>query len=474
MRIAILSILVLTALAFGQEKYAGRKLIGYVPIYNSGAPVYTLEQNIRKTDFSKLTHVIIAFVFSDSLGNISYYGNHHSGAWSPQNTVDSIIAIARRNDTKVLISLGSDLPGWKMTLKPETRTNFVRNIKQLMIDKGLDGLDLDLEGGWGDDAPFYYREYELLAQELRDSLDGEFYLTAAIGFSDKSWDGKQLWTEGFVQLMDWVNIMVYDIHLWLPTAVQNPSGMQDQINAANLWGRFLPREKLVFGVPFYSNGWNFDNDRRYAIEICWWLPTCTETSNWFPFDVFNYFVLDSLFDLAPDQDSILVTQNDKLWINVAGSTIGYRGSHNGIIYLNNRTLLKNKAKWAIENGYGGMMIWETGGDVPTNHPRSLLRALAEQFKESTGEPAAILPKQAASSQNNFTFSLQNRTLKINLENANSAEIKIIDSKGKVLYRTNQNTKSISLNLARKQFSSGVYFLQVLQNGKAKSAKFVLR
>ena len=473
MRIAILSILVLTALAFGQEKYAGRKLIAYVPTWNSNLPNFNNQQAIDKIDFSKLTHAIVAFVQSDANGNISFY-EFSASPWTHQQALDTIVARSKRNGVKPLISLGNSIGGWNMTKSPEARANFATKIKQFMRDNGFVGLDLDLEGGWGPDAPFYYEEYEILAQELRDSFAGEFYLTAAIGFSDKSWNGQQLWTEGFVQLMDWVNIMVYDIHLWIPSAIQNPSGFQDQVNAANLWGRFLPKEKLVFGVPFYANGWDFDNNRRYEIEVNWWLPA--GDNNWQSWGLAaNYYVLDSLFDLSdPNRDSIIVTQDDEVFLNHEGAMVAFRGSHNGIVFFNGRTLLKKKAKWAIENGYGGMMIWEATGDVPTTHPRSLLRALAEQFKESTGEPAAILPKQAASSQNNFTFSLQNRTLKINLENANSAEIKIIDSKGKVLYRTNQNTKSISLNLARKQFSSGVYFLQVLQNGKAKSAKFVLR
>jgi len=475
-KLIIFAILVLVVFTFAEEKYAGRKLVGYVPIWTSGAPVYTVQSNIKKIDFSKLSHAIIPFIFSDAFGNITYYDNYQTGAWSPENTVDSIIAISKQNNTKTLISLGSTVGGWNMTKNPEARTNFIKNIKNLMAAKQIDGLDLDLEGGWGSEMPFYIDEYILLAKELRDSLAGEFLLTAAIGAMKESWLGVPLWNKEFVELMDWVNIMVYDLHLWGADDIKNPSGMQDQINAAKTWGEYLDKEKLVFGVPFYSNGWDYDNNERYSNEINWWHgPTETDSSlwTWYPNEVYNYFILDSLFQPHPDADSILVTQDDKLWLNTPYSGMGFRGSHNGIIYLNGQTTLKNKAKWAIDSGYGGIMIWEVTGDVPTNHPRSLLAALAEQFEESTKDLTTISRKQAAI-KNTFSLSIQNRVLKIALSNSNLADIKIFDSKGKVLYRDSKNAKEISINLNKKQFSNGIYFLQVAQNGSVKSAKFLIK
>lgn len=480
-KLIIFAILLLTTFTFGQEKYAGRKLIGYVPTWCSGLPTYDNEESINKIDFSKLTHAIVAFINSDENGNLVFPGMTAS-PWTHEEALDTIIARSKRNNTKVLISLGSDINGWNMTLSEDARANFAKNIKQYMIDKNIDGLDLDLEGGWDVSAPFYRDEYTLLAKELRDTLGNDFYLTAAIGALETAWTGDSLWTDEFISVLDWVNIMVYDLHMWDANDVRNHSGFSDQVAAARTWEkRISSKEKLVFGVPFYANGWDSDNKKRYEIEINWWHNSNdTDSSKWTWNKTglsTNYFILDSLFDLSPDTDSILVTQDDKIWLDAENSTMGFRGTHNGIIYFNGQMTLKNKAKWAIDSGYGGIMIWEATGDIDANHPNSLLSALAAQFEESTkdlDEFVVINSKNKAFLQNNFSVLLQNRKLNISLANESLSKIKIIDSKGKILYQTNQNNKNISINLSKKQFSNGIYFLQILQNGNIKSAKFLVK
>jgi GH18 family chitinase len=365
-----------------------------------------------------------------------------------------------------------------MTQNSEARTNFAANIKKLLTDKNFDGLDLDLEGGWGPDAPFYSDEYTLLAKELRDSLGSDFYLTAAVGATPNSWDGKTLWTREFVEVLDWINIMVYDLHLWSANDIYNPSGFNDQVNVAETWEEYLGKEKLVFGVPFYSNGWDYDNNKRYANQINWYhAPNNTDSASWdwYENNVFNYFVLDSLFDLNPDDDSIIVGKDDKIWIDVEGSVMGFRGSHNGIIYLNGRTTMKKKAKWAIDNEYGGIMIWELSCDVPTTHPNSLLNALAEQFYESTkGMSIPIAAKNAKFAKNEISFSIRSRTLKITLENANPSKVIITDSKGRVLFSQSNGTKEILISMAKKYFAAGIYTVTVSQDNTAKSVNFMLK
>jgi chitinase len=464
--------------SFCTEKYADFKLIGYIPVWNSGAPVYTNKNSIENIDFSKITHAIIAFIESDSSGNKLNLSTNYS-VWTSEQALDSIVAISKRNNVKVLISLGTTADGWKMTLNPETRTNFVSSIKRFLIEKNLDGLDLDFEGGWDASAPFYSDEYELLAKELRDSLGNNFYLTAAVGASMTSWDGKTLWTKGFLEILDWINIMVYDLHLWGGAAdIRNPSGFDDQVQAAETYKKFIDRKKLVFGVPFYANGWDHDNDKRYANEINWWhSSTNTDSSSWewYENEVFNYFILDSLFDLHPDADSVLVSDGDKIWLDFEGSGMSFRGSHNGIIYFNGQNLLKKKAKWVIDNDYGGIMIWELGLDVPKSHPRSLLNALAEQFHESTKNIYSSIHTKATKIANaDFSVSLQNKTLKISFTSVKPAKITIADSRGRLLLSRETNTKEVYIQLNKKQFADGIYLLSISQNGAVKSINFLLK
>ncbi|MDR0304315.1 MAG: T9SS type A sorting domain-containing protein [Chitinispirillales bacterium] len=462
--------------SFCAEKYAGYKLVGYIPTWNSGLngdPSCTNEREINKIDFSKITHAIVAFINSDANGNLTIPEDLTASPWSHEQAADTIIARSKRNGVKVFISLGSSQDGWEMTKSPTARTNFSKQIKQYLISHNFDGLDLDLEGGWDVEHPFYSEEYTLLTKELRDTLGNDFYLTSAVGATND-----QLWTDNFLSALDWINIMIYDLHMWWRGDIRNDSGFDDQLEAANTWSKRLPKEKLVFGAPFYGHGWDFDNNKRYYYDINWWhAKNITDSSqwNWYQNDYLIYFILDSLFDLSPEQDSIIVTQNDKLWIDIENTYMGFRGAHNGIIYFNGQNLLKKKAKWAIDGGYGGIMIWELGLDVPTSHPHSLLNALAEQFYESTKNiHSTISAKVVKTAKPDFLFSLQNRTLRIFLSNVNPAKITVSDCKGRILFSQTASAKEVFVALNKKHFADGIYLLNVSQNGAVKSTNFLLK
>jgi GH18 family chitinase len=469
------AVLILCASSFGAQKYAGFKLIGYIPTWNSGLngdPTSTNERDINKIDFSKITHAIASFINSDANGNLVPI-EWTASPWSHEQALDTIVARSKRNGVKVLISLGSTQDGWEMTKSAAARTNFAKQIKQYLISHDFDGLDLDLEGGWDESSPFYSKEYALLAKELRDSLGGDFYLTSAVGATND-----KLWTKDFLSALDWINIMIYDLHMWERKDVRNDSGFDDQIAAAKTWSKRLPKEKLVLGAPFYGHGWDYDKNERLSYEINWWHPanqTDTSKWNWYPSDYFHYFVLDSLFDLSPSQDSVLIAKDDKLWFDVENSDMAFRrAKSNAIIYFNGQNLLKKKAKWAIDSGYGGMMIWELMNDVPASYPNSLLNALAKQFSESTKDMPSSTNAQSIKSTEGVSFLIQNKTLKISLPNAKNAKITVADSRGRLIFSKTTNAKEIFVSLENKRFADGIYLLSVRQDGTVKSTNFLLK
>jgi len=152
-----------------------------------------------------------------------------------------------------------------------------------------------------------------------------------------------------------------------------------------------------------------------------------------------------------------------------------RAKNNAKIYFNGQNLLKKKAKWAIDSGYGGMMIWELMNDVPTSHPNSLLNALAGQFYESTKDtPSPIAAKNIKNAVAGFSFSLQNKALKISLPSAKNAKITVADSRGRILFSRTANAKEIFVALDNKRFADGIYILSVRQDGAVKSANFLLK
>ena len=50
--------------------------------------------------------------------------------------------------------------------------------------------------------------------------------------------------------------------------------------------------------------------------------------------------------------------------------------------FNGPNLIKEKAKWVKDNGYGGVMIWCSDCDLPLTHKMSLGKALFSVMKQA--------------------------------------------------------------------------------------------
>lgn len=48
-----------------------------------------------------------------------------------------------------------------------------------------------------------------------------------------------------------------------------------------------------------------------------------------------------------------------------------------IVYANTHERIVQATQYAIDNGYGGVMIWHYSCDFPSSHKASLLRAIGE-------------------------------------------------------------------------------------------------
>jgi len=94
----------------------------------------------------------------------------------------ALVASAHRHGTKVLASLGGAVippcgGDWARLLGPQTRSNLVRNLVDLVDRYDLDGLDIDLEGDQmaGIDAKGNYTPF---VEELAAALHARSKLLA--------------------------------------------------------------------------------------------------------------------------------------------------------------------------------------------------------------------------------------------------------------------------------------------------------
>lgn len=184
--------------------------------------------------YSQLTHINYSFLTPLEDGTFNPINN----AWKLQQ----IVATGHANNVKVLISVGGW--GWDkqfetMAANPESRSAFVQNLKAFMDQFQLDGADIDWEYP---DPGESSQNFLALITELRAVMPDRLLTTAVVAYGDEY--GLGVPTETF-ELFDFINVMTY---------AGKDHGTMEQFNKGlDYWtGRGLAREKIVIGVPFYS------------------------------------------------------------------------------------------------------------------------------------------------------------------------------------------------------------------------------
>ena len=299
---------------FDTDKFPNEfKVIGYLPTWGE------FDQNLNAADFSKLTHVNIAFGNPDSDGSLE------EGLNDDQMT--ALVSKASENNVKVSISLGGAIaPSYDNFLHVDNRTNFVAHLVSYVEKHSLDGIDIDLEGN---NIPTNYEEF---VTDLAKQLKPEKLLTAALGL----WYSDQISDAALAQF-DWINVMSYDATgSWAPDVVgQHSSYAKAEEDLNHFMMRDVPSAKLVLGVPFYGYDFQYDTPDRMGVAYN---------------DIVNEHSGAENFD-----------QVDKIY-------------YNGI-----DTIVK-KVRLAEERETGGIMIWEITQDVDTSDDRSLLKAIYEEAR----------------------------------------------------------------------------------------------
>ena len=283
-------------------------IIGYFPTWGS------YDANLARLDFSKVTHINIAF------GNPNGSGIIEENLSNSQ--ISSLVTQAHAAGVKVLISLGGAIaPTYETWLNNANRANFVVGLMNYVSTHQLDGVDVDLEGG---NIPSGYGAF---IQDLSDQLHPQDKLvTAALG----TWYSEEI-PSSALGLFDWINLMSYDVTgSWAPNNPGPHSPYSKAVADLAHWkGRGVAANRLTVGVPFY--GYDFDNNAAYIA----------------------YSAIAAAHPGAENQDQV------------------------NNIYYNGIPTIKEKTTLA-KNEAGGIMIWELTMDVDIADSRSLLQALNEQ------------------------------------------------------------------------------------------------
>lgn len=319
MKIAAIKNFVLFAILALNTLYGGAqkadkdfKIIGYLMIGRSNSFAKASQLN-----FSALTHLNLAFINPDSLGN-----------FRENPDMLAITQLAHKNHVKVLMSFGGgDTPPYLTSfLADGKRAAFIQQLMAIAEKNELDGIDVDLEGDAVD------KNYSKFVTELGAKLKAKHKLmTAAVG----TWYGKSV-TDSALAKFDFVNIMSYDkTGPWEPGKPGPHSPYDMALADIAYWHctRGVPGKKLTLGVPFYGYGFGANNTTS---------------------DV-NYRTLIVAYPGAENKDSLLLTN-------------GQMAYYNGI------PTIKAKTTLAMQQ-LGGVMIWELSQDTTGN--LSLLQTIRD-------------------------------------------------------------------------------------------------
>lgn len=342
MKLKILQSAVLTLalwLSIAGAAMAQAKVVGYVPNW------IDINSYANTLDYSKVTHLNIAFENANASGNLSF-----------NSAENNLITRAHANNVKVLVSVGGGSASEDATqrniyfnlISASQRAAFIQKLTAYVTAHNLDGLDIDLEG------PAINGDYGDFIRDLANALHpmGKI-ITAALS---EGYGGTNVPT-ATLQYFDFINIMAYDATgPWNPNAPGQHSSYAYAQNAITYWqGRGLPIAKTVLGVPFY--GWGFGaafRDGDYA-----------------------YSELVNTYPGAENQDQV-------------GSTIYY----NGI------PTIKAKTTLALQRG-AGVMIWHLAADA--TGAKSLLLAIDQVIKGSgTDTQAPTVPASLRSTTTSTT------------------------------------------------------------------------
>lgn len=317
------------------EPEQSKVLIGYVQDF----------RDPNMVNYADLTHVIFSFAHPAKDGSLLFNGD------AALNNLRTIVSKAHKQNTKVILAVG----GWyhihggesyayfkEAISNPESRTKLVTELTGIADRENLDGIDIDFEHPRStEDA----QNLTAFTQELSEQLHNQGKeLSIAVNAKVHSVAGTEInnviYEPAMFNYVDHVNIMAYDGQWDGGYNAANLAPYPYIENIVNYWsGLFdshqIQKEKLVLGVPFYAQPED---------------PNIKQIS---------YAAIINHNPENAGQDTVVMN----------GTTYHYNGVDT----------VQKKTKLALDNGFGGMMLWEAGHDSSGVH--SLTATISDSLNE---------------------------------------------------------------------------------------------
>ena len=287
---------------------------------------YVQEENsLNAADFDIITHVILFECASfNSEGQVIV----------EKEKLDTALKNIRKavGDRDIHITLNLLGPGgvtdsdvWEKQMEAQSNEHnkafksgvLEKNIVAVLDEYNFDGVHFDYEYPLSSKA---WRHYNKFLVSLDEQL-GDYTLGVAIS------DWNINFTNAAEKVIDSFELMTYDFadsegkHATYEDTVKH-------LEDADFGG--IPREKINVGLPFYSRPTDMD-------------------AYWYGYNTYYESIDENGWYHCPET-------NKDFWFNTP-------------------EVIKKKTEYAINNGYGGVMVWHYNCDLPSTHEASLFRAI---------------------------------------------------------------------------------------------------
>lgn len=393
MRNALIILLITAAASFPLDAQSGRhEVVGYYPSWKWKTDGHLLTP--EKIPFRMLTIINYAFFCPlpdgtiagrDSAGDAMILVPHGGGTGRSADSSLPLTALAHRNGVRVLLSIG----GWEdsnnfppVAADSACTARFAHSCAGRIRKYGFDGIDIDWEfPGLAEHngTPSDGRNFTGLLRALRDTLDvlgaqaGRRFLLSAALPADRA-RASAMDIPDAAPLLDFLNIMTYDFYgPWDARAYHNaplyagPGGD----SARTMEGAFrlyhetfgIPAEKINLGVPFYGHAYTACTDLGGTHGP-------PDTLHFPANGAFYYSIAAQMknFTRHWDPQARVPWLTCSLW--------------NVLVSYDDEESTRAKARYVLDRGARGLIVWEITGDYLPDGSHPLLEAIDREFHES--------------------------------------------------------------------------------------------
>jgi chitinase len=298
---------------------ASFQVVGYLPDYE-----FSHFSSIDLNALTQINYFSVVATATGSLGTTSASGYSFS-------QLQTVVSAAHAAPERVSVNITVDPSSAFLAIAQSSTatTNFVNNILTFCSTYHLDGIDLDYEPGNGSLTQAEMNSWGAFLATLHAATSTHgLKLSEAVQVSPP-----YIIPTAYLSDVDQYNVMVYALD-YNSSAPDSAPDYESRTYLAE-WATYaakggVPKTDLMYGMPFYGSSgtsWSNSTAETYAQIVN---AYAAANNGAFP---------------AADLDSVTIN----------GTTWGYNGIDT----------VEEKTQYAIQNGYGGVMIWELGQDYFT-------------------------------------------------------------------------------------------------------------